>query len=178
MELKPGSVCLAEVDLLRRILYACGGDGSAAVSRQEAEALFDINDATLHGDNDPSWQDLFVKAIANHLMALSGYSVPSRQEAMRREAWLSDTEVSVSGFFDRMLSGWRDALSNYEPPRRDHRMEAVINEKITSSEAGWLKERMMRNGHVCANQKALLAFIRAESLDIHPELRHLLDLAA
>ena len=178
MNLEPGSIGLAEVDLLRRILYACGGDGSAAVSREEAEMLFDINDATLYGDNDPSWKDLFVKAIANHLMALSGYQVPSREEALRREAWLAQTDVSVSGFFDRMVSGWRDALSSYELPRRDHQMEASINERVTASEAGWLKARIMQNGHICDNQKALLSFIRDESPDIHPELRDLFTRAA
>ncbi|MDP4594278.1 MAG: hypothetical protein NWT00_06905 [Beijerinckiaceae bacterium] len=178
MNLKPGSIGAAEVDLLRRILYAFGAEGAAAVSRAEAEALFDINDATLYGDNDPAWQDLFVKAIANHLMALSGYGVPSREEAIRREAWLSNTETSVTGFFDRMVGGWRSALSSYEAPGRNHRIEAAINEKITQGEAGWLKDRMLRNGHVCSNQKALLQFIRDESPDVHPELRDLLNLAA
>jgi len=178
MKLQPGSIGRAEVDLLRRILYAFGGEGAAAVSRCEAEMLFEINDATLYGENDPSWQDLFVKAIANNMMALSGYRVSSREEALRREAWLSDTAVSVGGFFDRMMSGWRDALSTYERPGRDLDVESATNERITAGEAGWLKERIMRNGHVCANQKALLAFIREESPDIHPELRDLFELAA
>lgn len=178
MQLKPGSIGAAEVDMLRRILYAFGGSSACAISREEAEALFDINDATLYGENDPSWQDLFVKAVANHLMAISGYSVPSRQEAIRREEWLSKTDVSVTGFFDRMLNGWRDALSSYERPGRDLELEARINEHITAGEADWLKERMMRNGHICANQKALLRFIREESANIHPDLQELLDKAA
>ncbi|MCC2098903.1 MAG: hypothetical protein KDJ29_18570 [Hyphomicrobiales bacterium] len=178
MELNPGSIGAAEVDMLRRILYAFGGGSACAISRDEAEILFDINDATLFGDNDPSWQDLFVKAIANHLMAISGYSVPSRQEAIRREEWLAKTDVSVAGFFDRMLSGWRDALSSYERPGRDLELEARINEHITAGEANWLKDRMMRNGHLCANQKALLRFIREESSNIHPDLQELFDRAA
>ena len=31
---------------MRRMLYAFGGDGNIAITRQEAEVLFDINDAT------------------------------------------------------------------------------------------------------------------------------------
>ncbi len=177
MNLKPGSIGAAEVDLLRRILYAFSGDGAVAVSRAEAEALFDLNDATLNGNNDPAWQDLFVKAIANHLMAVSGYSVPSRQEALRREAWLAETDSSVSGFFGRMASGWRDVFTAYEAPGRDLASEAAMNERITAAEAGWLKERILRNGRICENQKALLDFIRAESPKIHPELQDLLKAA-
>ncbi|MBZ0230345.1 MAG: hypothetical protein K8F58_18100, partial [Bauldia sp.] len=48
----PGRVDRAEADLLRRILYAFGGDGGIAVTRAEAEVLFDINDATADADND------------------------------------------------------------------------------------------------------------------------------
>lgn len=179
MELKPGSVCLAEVDMLRRILYAVGTDSGIAVSREEAEALFDINDATLNGDNHPSWQDLFVKAIANHVMALSGYTVPSRAEALRREVWLEDTSVSPGGFFSRMMSGWRDAFSSYREPEYDDRAEErAAAEKISSNEAGWLAERIERNGAICGNEKALLDFIREESPHIHPDLRPLIDRAA
>lgn len=178
LSLKPGAIGAAEVDLLRRILYAFGGEGAAAVSRAEAETLFEINDATLNGDNDPSWQDLFVKAIANHLMALSGYKVPSREEALRREKWLEDTEVSVSGFFGRMLNNWHDVFTRYERPGRDLDFEAAVNERVTAEEARWLKDRILDNGRVCDNQQALLTFIRRESPDVHPELRDLMKSAA
>jgi hypothetical protein len=70
------------------MLYAFGGDGNIAVTQQEASVLFDINDATAETENHPAWSDLFVKALANFLMATSGYQVPTRQEALRREAWL------------------------------------------------------------------------------------------
>ena len=88
--LTPGKVGRAEAELMRRILYAFGGDGNIAVTRAEAEVLFDINDATAEADNDPAWSELFVKAIANFMMAASGYDVPSRQEALHREEWLDE----------------------------------------------------------------------------------------
>ena len=77
-----------------------------------------------------------------------------------------------------MLNGSRDAMSSYERPGRDLELEARINEHITAGEAHWLKERMMRNGHICANQKALLRFIREESANIQLDLQKLLDKAA
>jgi hypothetical protein len=72
-KLEPGVMGDAEVEFVRRILYAFGGDGNIAVTQQEAEILFDINDATSEVDNHPAWSDLFVKALANFLMAASGY---------------------------------------------------------------------------------------------------------
>ena len=61
---------------------------NVAITRSEAELLFDIADATNEAENDPAWTDLFAKAIANAIMAASGYSAPNREEALRREAWL------------------------------------------------------------------------------------------
>lgn len=76
-ELVPGLIGKAEVDLLCRILYAFGGDGNIAITKSEAEVLFEINDRTAGSRNDPSWDDLFVKAIANFVMSTSGYEVPT-----------------------------------------------------------------------------------------------------
>ncbi|MGE3245521.1 MAG: hypothetical protein AB7F96_00630 [Beijerinckiaceae bacterium] len=177
MALKPGSIGAAEVDLLRRILYAFGGSGNIAITREEAEVLFDINDATLNGDNDPAWQDLFVRAVANHLMSLSGYSVPSRTSALARQAWLDDDDSSVSGFFGRMISGWRDTLAAYAEPEEGAATDEAASQ-IGEVDALWLKQRILNNGHVCPNQRALLEFIREEAPDVHPQLRELLGKAA
>src|SRR5262245_37911993 len=48
--LTSGKVGRDEAELMRRILYAFGGDGNIAVTRPEAEVLFDINDATATAD--------------------------------------------------------------------------------------------------------------------------------
>ena len=74
--LTPGRVGEAEAELMRRVLYAFGGDGNIAITRAEAEILFDINDASATAENHPAWNDLFVKAVANFMMAASGYAVP------------------------------------------------------------------------------------------------------
>ncbi len=142
--------------------------------------LFDINDATLNGDNDPAWRDLFVKAIANHVMTISGYEAPSREEALRRERWLDDANVNVAGFFGRMVSGWRDVLTSYTPPQEQRLADALAREAeaVQEHEAEWLRERILRNGSACANQQALLAFLKSESPSIHPALGDLVARAA
>ena len=115
--LEPGKVGRAEADMMRRILYAFGGDGNIAVTRAEAEVLFDINDAVADADNDPAWTDLFTKALANCLMAASGYAVPSREVALRREQWLDSDSGGVASFLGRMVSGgFRGVIDAYKAP--------------------------------------------------------------
>ena len=186
--LEPGRIGAAEVALIRRVLYAFGGDGAVAISRAEAEILFDINDATAGADNDPEWGDLFVKAIANFMMAASGYAVPSREEALRREAWLDAPTRGVPGAWSRMVShGVRGVLDAYRQPSteeawgaRNAERAALASEAevVTAGEAEWLARRIGRDGQLHANERALLRFIRDEAPSVHPSLQSLIAKAA
>jgi hypothetical protein len=75
-----------DVKLIRSVLDAAAGRGGKPVSRGEAEALFDLHDAAAGSDNDPRFDELFYRAVAQHLLAASGHPVPSRREALR-ESW-------------------------------------------------------------------------------------------
>lgn len=185
-ELNPGVIGETEVELLRKILYAFGGDGSIAVTRAEAEILFDLNDATIEAENHHSWSDLFVKAVANFLMASSGYMVPTRQEALQREEWLEERD-GVGGFMSKMLSGGFKGI--WQAYRRDEDVERYARlfgrenmakhaEQISEQEADWLANRIGRDGNFHENEKALISFIRDESPDIHPSLKALVDRVA
>jgi hypothetical protein len=187
-KLEAGRVGRDEVELMRRVLYAFGGDGNVAVTRAEAEILFDINDATAGADNDPSWPDLFVKAIANFLMAASGYAPPTRQEALRREAWLDAPTGGVTDFFSRMVAGGlRGALQAYRQPATEEAWAArnaqaatrvAVAEQVTGEEAEWLARRIGRDGALHESEKALLRFIRDEVPSVHPSLQSLIAKAA
>lgn len=184
-ELSPGRIAEAEVELLRRILYAFGGDGNVAVTRAEAEILFDINDAVAAAEPNPAWTDLFVKAIANAVMSVSAYAVPSREEALRRDAWLDyHTDLSPLGLVRKFTSGGFSLREGYRLLTREEsaldrlerqRIEMIVNEKVTEGEATWLAERISRDGAVNENEAALLAYLRAESPEIHPALKDLVD---
>ena len=185
VDLLPFRICAGEVDLLKRMLYAYGGDGNIAITRAEAELLFDINDAVGNSDNHPSWSDLFVKAIANYVMAASGFKAPSRADALRLEQWEDDDRVSVVDFFGRALSGGlRGILAAYSKDhaweeRRKRQDSAMASaERITDTEARWLIERINRAGGMQDNERALLKFIGQESPDIHPLLKPLIARAA
>jgi hypothetical protein len=182
-KLEPGLVSEADVDLLRRILYSFGGDGNIAVTRLEAEALFDIEEATASADNHPAWADLFVKAIANSVMAASGYATPPREVALARDAWLDRRgDLALDAFVAGMAGGLKGLLSSYREQSEEERaiarltqqkIEIVTHEAVTAAEASWLAARIGRDGTLTPNERALLAFLKAESPSLHPDLHDL-----
>ncbi|PVE25654.1 hypothetical protein DC522_04885 [Microvirga sp. KLBC 81] len=176
-EYKPGIVTEADVQFLRRILYAYGGDQHIAVSRAEAEVLFEINDATAEAENHPAWSDLFVKAVANSVLFYSGYTVPTREEALQRERWL-DEPIDVGSFFGRMLEGLAGVFTGYRAPEARAKETGVWGKAevrqaghITGDEAHWLSARLQRDGMLHENERALLAFLRDKAVLIDPALQ-------
>ena len=188
LELEKGVIGEAEVELIRRILFAFGGDGNIGISRAEAEVLFDLNEQSIEAENHPSWTDLFAKSIANYVMGASGYQVPSREVALRREKDDGDDRADKSSFAWKMVSGGLRAIWNsYNEQSREERelarleqqkIQIITAEAITEEEAGWLVSRIQRDGDLCENEKALIKFIREESPNIHPSLKPLLAEAA
>ena len=182
-----GKITEGEVDLLRRILYGFGGDGHVAVTRDEADILFDIDEAVADAEPNPAWTDLFVKAIANVMMSASGYSVPSREEALRQEASLQNPErqtsvlASLLSMVQSNLSSVQDAYHDQTAEERalarlEHqRIEIITNEEITEAEATWLVSRLGRDGRLSPSETALIAYLKHESPKIHPALTEAVD---
>jgi hypothetical protein len=123
-------------------------------------------------------------------MAAAGHAPPPREVALRREAWLDDaSSAGVGSFFGRMMSGgvggiidaWRADLSLEGALAEDNRAraaEAAAAAEVTDAEAGWLAERIGRDGVVTPNEKALLAFIGEDGPRLHPKLAALAARAA
>ncbi len=187
--LKPGEITRYETDLVRRVLYAIGGDGNIAVTRAEAEMLFAINDKSVDALTDPTWNELFVKAIANHLMAVSGYNVGSREDALRHDAFLDSASTGMGGFLSRMLTGtfsesfksWSkmDAVEDrFSQTNSELAAQSDAAEMISQSEASWLAGRIGRDGQLHDNERALVEFLRKESPNIHPDLLRAINKAA
>lgn len=59
-----GIVDAEEVENIRQTIFEDG-----VIDRDECDALFEINDAVSGNDNDPAWEDLFVEAVASHVLA-------------------------------------------------------------------------------------------------------------
>ena len=164
---RDGRVGEDEAALLRRIVFAPGGDGALRVSQDEAELLWRLKDACLQGDNAPGWKSLFVQAVGNHLMAWSSYTPLERGEAARLEAFVNDRRTSVLGFLARMRSaspaeGLRAVLEK-EQSAAAHDAEVESARAVTQSENAWLQGHVDADGARDAYEEALLAFVAEES---------------
>ena len=188
-ELVPGVIEKAEVDLLRRMLYAFGGDGNIAITRAEAEVLFEINDRVAGARNDASWNDLFVKAIANFVMCASGYQAPTREEALgRRISSTAPTPTSAASWRAwlppaaarccRPIACRSTSTPTGKPATSGTTPAARQAERTDNVEARWLAERIGKDGRLQENELALVRFIKQTSPSIHPELRPLLEKVA
>jgi hypothetical protein len=172
--LQPGRVDEAEVKLLRRLIFAAGGDGALTVGDDEAEMLWRIKDATLHADNPPEWMQLFVQALANHLMAWSNYHPLERAQAAQLESFMNDRHSSVLGFLGRMAGqlghpDFKDAeqiafdgMLGHQTTAAEHDASVAAAEDVTPAEQGWLQGHVDADGARDPYEEALLAFIAAE----------------
>jgi len=66
---RPKAITAEDVDIIRKAVHATGSDDGIAVSRAEAELLFALEHETDDAQNDIAWRDLFVQAVAAHLLA-------------------------------------------------------------------------------------------------------------
>ncbi len=189
---RPGVIDAVDVAIIQRVIYGGGGEGGFTVSRQEAELLFELNNATVEAENAETWRDLFVKAVANYVMFPRGAPVvPDARKALRREAWLADRR-GVGGLLVAMGrsigdTGIGETLAEVDlfGTRRRNRIASVVNrarvasarESIDEAEAAWLIDRISEDDVLHDNERALLAFIKETSPQIHPSLETLLTKA-
>ncbi len=174
--------------VVRRVLYAMGGHSNVAVTKAEAEMMFNLNDRASEGQNDSAWNELFVKAIANFMMATSGYKVQSRDKALAQDTFLNAPAAGLGGFLSRMLTGslsdrmgWREGGSvedRFADRNAALDAEASDAERITRDEAEWLAKRINGDGQMGANERALVEFLKAESPVLHPEFQKILEKVA
>jgi len=167
-ELTADGINATECALLRRVVFASGGDRPAAVSQREAEMLFRIKDATLYETNAPEWRDLFVKGVANYLLGFGGSEPLSRERAAELEKFMSNEAAGIGGFIGRMLTSKPDIdgafgslldLSEAEDAL-DPAEEAA---QLTESEASWLQDMLDTDEELDELEKALIAFIDDET---------------
>ena len=89
------------------------------ISRAEAEALFEINDAATERSDNGRFDDLLAKAVVHHAASASGLPVPSRTVALSPEtaieSWAPTRKVGV----DREVLEW--IASQMRGKRRSNR---------------------------------------------------------
>lgn len=181
-----GQLSDEEVEVMRRLIYAYGSDRCAALTREEAEILFDINDALDGTRINTAWTEFFVKAIANVIFAASGYAVPSREEALRAEAWFSGRpeapaadviKAIVRSGLDEVIGAYRQQSRVEETLNRLEReyFSIITDEEPVSDDAAWLTERLGRSEALSLNEIALVSYFGDVKINVTPTLQEVLE---
>jgi hypothetical protein len=76
------------------------------VSRAEAEALFEINDAAAERSDNGRFDDLLAKAVVHHAASLSGLPVPSRTVALSPETAIESWAPTKAAGVDTDVLEW------------------------------------------------------------------------
>lgn len=167
-----GQVLPQDVERIRRALYAPAGDGAIWVTRSEAAALFKLNDQVAHARNDKAWNDLFARAIANHLMACAHPDPQNEAEALSREKWLESKTGGVGSFFGAAVSSMTDGswfskvTYNADMAAQARRAAKEAAERaaaeVDTVETDWLVQRLGWDKTISPAERALLDFLKEE----------------
>ena len=183
-----GRLGVDDVALLRRVVFAGASEGNVGVTREEADALFDI-DAACGANADPAWPAFFAQAVDDALTAVSPFHVESRDGGAADEAWLA-SRPGLFDFFKQIVArpdvggAMEDIFHPSEGERRewqgaDAQMEAdeAAAAPITDEEADWLIGRLAGGAPLSAAAHALLERLKAQVPDAGGRLKPLIDAA-
>ena len=180
-----GRLSAEDVALIRRLVFAGASEGNIGVTREEADALFDI-DAACGAGADPAWPPFFAQAIDDALTAVSPFHLETREDAARDEAWLA-SRPGVFDFFKQMVAkpdlhgAMDDIFHPYQGERREWEgveaqaeTDAAAAAPITDEEADWLLRRL-GSGPLSAAGHALAERLKAQVPDASARLKPLID---
>jgi len=101
-----------------RILTATAVENQP-VSRAEAEALFEINDAATERSDEGRFDDLLAKAVVHHAASASGLPVPPRAVALSPDTAIESWAPSQAAGVDTEVLEW--IASQMRGKRRSNR---------------------------------------------------------
>lgn len=159
----------AECRIIRRVIFAAGGHGPAAVTRFDAEMLFRLKDETLTEENAPEWDDLFIDGVANYL---KGFTLQNAQLSLDRklelEAFIADRSASVGRFMGRVAREAPQVANHFgkvfgkkRADGPDYSALAAAGEVVTDYESDWLEDMIATDGEVDELESRLIARLAA-----------------
>ena len=176
-----------DVALIRRLVFAGASEGNIGVTREEADALFDI-DAACGANADAAWPPFFAQAIDDALTAVSPFHVESREAAQRDEAWLA-SRPGLFDFFKRMVAApdvrgaaedllhpYADEAREWQGPEAQMEADEAAAAPITDEEADWLMGRL-GGAPLSAAGHALVERLKSQVEGVSPKLKPLFDAA-
>ena len=168
-----GKATPEDVERVRRALIVPAGESHSWISGQEAELLVRTNDAIAFSANDPSWNDLFARAISNHLMARAHPEPSSEQSLLSRDHWVGDMRPEPGTFLEHARTGvsddgWFEPISQDEKKadaaRSVARQAALREANIgTDDETSWFLKRLELDKSVSLAERALIDFLKLEA---------------
>ena len=168
-ELSDQHITGAECRLMRRIIFASGGHGPAAVTRYDAEMLFRVKGETLGANNSPEWKQLFVDGVANYLKGFTLANAQLEHAVMKDlEAFIADSEASVGRFMARMAREMPQVRNHVGKVFGHKRADWGYTEReaegniVTNAETEWLEKMINADGEVDELEKALLKRIEED----------------
>lgn len=168
-ELSDSHVTGAECRLIRRLVFASGGHGPAAVSRFEAEMLFRVKDATLGADNSPEWAQLFVDGVANYLRGFTLTNAQLSHERMKElESFVADNRPSIGRFIGAMAREVPQARNHFgkvfgrKPDPAGFTELAAAGNLVTEDEKHWLDTMINADDEIDILERALLDRVAAD----------------
>lgn len=170
-ELSSQHITASEVKILRRVIFASGGYGPAAVSRFDAEMLFRLKDETQAEDNAPEWDDLFLDGVSNYL---KGFALQNAQlehgRAKELQEFVADNQANIGRFMGQMarempqvhnhfgkVFGKKDPNSVDSGP--SYTEQAISGEEVTDHEQEWLDSMIESDGEIDELERRLIARI-------------------
>ena len=163
-ELSSTHISAAECRILRRVIFASGGHGPAAVSRFDAETLFRLKDETLAEENAPEWDDLFLDGVSNFL---KGFTLQNAQVSHERklelESFIADNKANVGRFFGRIAKESPNVANSFgvvfgkKSSGPDYTSLEAQGEVVTDEEQKWLEAMIDADGEVDELESRLIA---------------------
>lgn len=169
-QLSATHISAAECRIIRRVIFASGGHGPAAVTRHDAEMLFRLKDATLAEENAAAWDDLFIDGVANFLKGFTLQNAQLSHERRRElEAFVADNQANVGRFMGRVVREVPQVANHFgkvfgkkTAARTDFEALAAEGEKVTDYESEWLERMIDADGEVDELESRLIARLAAE----------------
>ncbi len=168
-QLSATHISAAECRIIRRVIFASGGHGPAAVSRYDAEMLFRLKDETLAEENAAEWDDLFIDGVANYLKGfVLDHAQVSHERKLELEAFVADNKANVGRFMGRVAKEAPHVMNHFgkvfgkKKPGTDYTALAAAGEVITDYENEWLEKMIDADGEVDELESRLIARLAAE----------------
>jgi len=156
----------AECRIIRRVIFASGGHGPAAVSRFDAETLFRLKDETLSEENAPEWDDLFLDGVSNYLKGFALHNAQlDHDRALELRAFIADNKPNVGRFMGQVAKELPNVANHFgkvfgkkdTAPGFD--AQAAAGAEVTDHEQEWLETMIEADGEVDELERRLLARI-------------------